>query len=194
MDTSDIKVLESFLEKQIEKKEKIDKSIAKYQAQIEYIKDANTKGYNILYGIAYAKEIPRDKKISLLLAFHYDDERKGRKNTGYYIRASWLEGNSKKRISLLPIKVADVSFVYLERGWYKHKLNEGKNDKIILSLCDYTNLGYPEFEQKMISKFMDKNFHKVLKQWNSAEYKNWDFIIDTDSYKFDELNSLLNFK
>lgn len=170
------------------KKEKAQKNISSYEEKIEIlskeikkIQELNKKGYSVVGSTIFSNEIPKNKKISLLLQYKHADIYVGISD-GFYIRASWLLDNSQKRISYIPINIATIFSQYS----YQKRKNE-----IIIKLLDYTQIELPENVKKQFVKYVDRNYHKILKRWRDDCYL---LSIDTDSYKYDELNSLLNFK
>lgn len=170
------------------KKENARKIISSYEERIERltkeikeIQELNEKGYSVIDSVIFSNEIPKNKKISLLLQYKHEDKCTGI-SAGFYVRASWLLDNSQKRISYTPINIANA--------YYKWNSQKRKSE-ITIKLLDYTQIDLPENVKKQFVKYVDKNYHKLLKRWEDNNY----FIsIDEASYKYDELSSLLNFK
>lgn len=170
------------------KKESARKNISSYEERIERltkeikeIQELNEKGYSVVGSVIFSNEIPKDKKISLLLQYKHADKYAGI-SAGFYIRASWLLDNSQKRIRYAPINIASTDY-----KWNSQK----RKSEIIIKLLDYTQIDLPENIKKQFVKYVDKNYHKILKRWKDDSY----FIsINETSYKYDELSSLLNFK
>lgn len=170
------------------KKERARKNISSYEEKIEglskeikKIQELNEKGYSVVGSNIFSNEIPKNKKISLLLQYKRTDTYVGI-SAGFYIRASWLLDNSQKRISYFPINIATIISQYSY---------EKRKTEIKIKLLDYTQIDLPENVKKHFVKYVDKNYHKLLKRWKDDIYL---LSIDTQSYKYDELSSLLNFK